>query len=309
MSSVPFVLRDHREQLWRRWAESLGDDVAADYRELMSSPLGERFVRAFVDDLIAWSEAEEYEAPGQLRQACERVAADAAYRLSLGFTALDLAMALQALRGAIVDVLLDALVLGELPSFAETLEQLKAADAFIDRLVAAVLAAAPARRRLTVRRAAARRRPPAGLRPLRGATRLSGMLRLALIFGGRSAEHEISLASARFVHSMLDRDKYDVVPVGITPAGRWVVPEDFDAATTEGLDAAAVAGRRTSSPTPRAPASSSPTGRSTRSTSPSPSCTAPSPRTAPSRASSRWPGWPTPGPACWAARSAWTRSS
>jgi D-alanine-D-alanine ligase len=63
------------------------------------------------------------------------------------------------------------------------------------------------------------------------------MLRLALIFGGRSAEHEISLASARFVHSMLDRDKYDVVPVGITQAGRWVVPVDFDAATTEGLDA------------------------------------------------------------------------
>ncbi len=65
------------------------------------------------------------------------------------------------------------------------------------------------------------------------------MLRLALIFGGRSAEHEISLASARFVSSMLDRDRYDVIPVGITPAGRWVVPADFDAATTEGLDAVA----------------------------------------------------------------------
>ena len=65
------------------------------------------------------------------------------------------------------------------------------------------------------------------------------MLRLALIFGGRSAEHEISLASARFVSSMLGRDEYDVIPVGITPAGRWVVPEDFDAATTEGLDAVA----------------------------------------------------------------------
>jgi D-alanine-D-alanine ligase len=64
------------------------------------------------------------------------------------------------------------------------------------------------------------------------------MLRLALIFGGRSAEHEISLASARFVSSMLDRDRYDVVPVGITPAGRWVLPDDFDAATTDGLDAA-----------------------------------------------------------------------
>jgi hypothetical protein len=144
MSSVPFILRDRREQLWRRWAEALGDGMAADYRELMASPLGEHFVRAFVDDLIAWSEAEEYEAPGQLRQACERVATDAAYRMSLGFTALDLAMALQALRGAIIDVLLDALVLGELPSFAETLEQVKAADLFIDRLVAAVLTAAPA---------------------------------------------------------------------------------------------------------------------------------------------------------------------
>jgi len=63
------------------------------------------------------------------------------------------------------------------------------------------------------------------------------MLRLALIFGGRSAEHEISLASARFVSSMLDRDEYEVTPVGITPAGRWVVPDDFDAATTRGLDA------------------------------------------------------------------------
>jgi hypothetical protein len=143
MSTVPFVLRDHREQLWRCWAESLGEDVAADYRELMSSPLGERFVRGFVDDLIAWSEAEGYEAPGQLRQARERVATDAAYRMSLGFTALDLAMAMQGLRGAIVDVLLDALVLGELPSFAETLEQVKAADMFIDQLVAAILTAAP----------------------------------------------------------------------------------------------------------------------------------------------------------------------
>jgi hypothetical protein len=143
MNSVPFVLRDHRELLWRRWAESLGDDVAADYREIMNSPLGERFVRAFVDDLIAWRQAEDYEAPAQLRQACERVGADAAYRMSLGFTALDLAMALQTLRGAIVDVLLDALVLGQLPSFAETLEQVKAADAFINKLVAAVLTATP----------------------------------------------------------------------------------------------------------------------------------------------------------------------
>ena len=64
------------------------------------------------------------------------------------------------------------------------------------------------------------------------------MLQLALIFGGRSAEHEISLASARFVADMLDCDKYEVVPVGITRSGRWVVPHDFDAALRDGLDAA-----------------------------------------------------------------------
>lgn len=144
MSSVPFVLRDHREQLWRRWADALDDGVPADYREIMSSPLGERFVRGFVDDLIAWTEAEDYEAPAQLRQACDRVASDAAHRMSLGFTPLELAVALQALRGAIVDVLIDALVLGMLPSFAETLEQVKVADSFIDHLVVATLNACPA---------------------------------------------------------------------------------------------------------------------------------------------------------------------
>jgi hypothetical protein len=142
MSSIPLVLRDHREELWRRWAASLDEGVSADYREIVSSPLGERFVRAFVDDLIACTEAEEYEVPALLRQATERVAADAAYRVSLGFTTLDLVMALQSLRSTIVDVLLDALVLGELPSFADTLEQLKDAGALIDRLVGAVLGVA-----------------------------------------------------------------------------------------------------------------------------------------------------------------------
>ncbi len=64
------------------------------------------------------------------------------------------------------------------------------------------------------------------------------MLQLALIFGGRSAEHEISLASARFVADMLDRDRYEVVPVGVTRGGRWVVPNDLDAALGDGLEAA-----------------------------------------------------------------------
>ncbi|MFA4965246.1 MAG: D-alanine--D-alanine ligase family protein [Thermoleophilia bacterium] len=62
------------------------------------------------------------------------------------------------------------------------------------------------------------------------------MLQLALIFGGRSAEHEISVASARFVAQMLDRDAYEVVPVGITRGGRWVRPLDVEAALRDGLD-------------------------------------------------------------------------
>ena len=65
------------------------------------------------------------------------------------------------------------------------------------------------------------------------------MLQLALIFGGRSAEHEISLASARFVAAMLDPDKYEVIPVGIAKDGRWLQPADLEAALTEGLDAGA----------------------------------------------------------------------
>ena len=62
------------------------------------------------------------------------------------------------------------------------------------------------------------------------------MIKLALIFGGRSAEHEISLASARFVADMLDRERYDIVPVGITRDGRWVRPHDMDAALAGGLE-------------------------------------------------------------------------
>ena len=141
MKTVPFVLRDHRDQLWRRWADTLDERVAADYRELISSPLGEKMVRTFIDDLCSSSEAEEYEVPALLRGAEERAATDASYRLSLGFALADLVVALQVLRGAVVDVLVDALVLDELPSFTETLVQLKRTDDFLDRMVCATITA------------------------------------------------------------------------------------------------------------------------------------------------------------------------
>jgi len=65
----------------------------------------------------------------------------------------------------------------------------------------------------------------------------SAMLKLALIFGGRSAEHEISLISATSVLAVLDRSKYEVVPIGITRDGAWVCPGDVQAALRDGLAA------------------------------------------------------------------------
>ena len=47
-------------------------------------------------------------------------------------------------------------------------------------------------------------------------------LRVAVLFGGRSAEHEISVLSARFVLESLDRERFEPVLVGITKDGRWV---------------------------------------------------------------------------------------
>ncbi|MDE3169305.1 MAG: D-alanine--D-alanine ligase [Acidobacteriota bacterium] len=48
-------------------------------------------------------------------------------------------------------------------------------------------------------------------------------LRVGVIFGGRSGEHEVSLASAASVIRALDGEKYEVVPIGITKDGRWLV--------------------------------------------------------------------------------------
>jgi D-alanine-D-alanine ligase len=48
-------------------------------------------------------------------------------------------------------------------------------------------------------------------------------IRIGLIFGGRSGEHEVSLASAESVMANLDRDKYELVPIGITREGSWLL--------------------------------------------------------------------------------------
>ncbi|MFC6017461.1 D-alanine--D-alanine ligase family protein [Plantactinospora solaniradicis] len=52
-----------------------------------------------------------------------------------------------------------------------------------------------------------------------------GKTRVAVVFGGRSTEHAISCVSAGSILAALDPDEYDVVPVGITRAGQWVLTD------------------------------------------------------------------------------------
>src|SRR5215218_2962229 len=70
---------------------------------------------------------------------------------------------------------------------------------------------------------------PAPVTPLDPAASQDGSRRLPrvmVLFGGRSGEHAISCATAGGVLRAIDREKYDVVPVGITRSGRWVLAED-----------------------------------------------------------------------------------
>ncbi len=46
-------------------------------------------------------------------------------------------------------------------------------------------------------------------------------LRVGVLFGGRSAEHEVSLRSALSIMEAMDRDKYELVPIGVSKAGEW----------------------------------------------------------------------------------------
>jgi D-alanine-D-alanine ligase len=51
-------------------------------------------------------------------------------------------------------------------------------------------------------------------------------LRVGILFGGKSGEHEISLRSARSILAAIDRKKYEVVELGISKAGRWLPPRE-----------------------------------------------------------------------------------
>ena len=71
--------------------------------------------------------------------------------------------------------------------------------------------------------------PQAGRRAGPGSAAGSGAgrrLRVGILFGGRSGEHEVSLMSARSVYRAMDRDRFEPVPIGITREGLWILPRD-----------------------------------------------------------------------------------
>jgi D-alanine-D-alanine ligase len=78
-------------------------------------------------------------------------------------------------------------------------------------------------------------------------------LRVGILFGGRSGEHEISLLSAASILKAIDRKKFDVVPIGINKSGHWLISEaaqgllEHNGASTSGLAApsAETAGAKT----------------------------------------------------------------
>jgi D-alanine-D-alanine ligase len=53
-------------------------------------------------------------------------------------------------------------------------------------------------------------------------------IRVGILFGGRSGEHEVSLLSAASVFNAIDQNKYEVVPIGITKEGRWLTAADAE---------------------------------------------------------------------------------
>ena len=63
-------------------------------------------------------------------------------------------------------------------------------------------------------------------------------LRIALVFGGRSFEHDVSVVSARSVDRALNRDRYEVVPMAIDHRGLWADPATADRVLAQSTDRA-----------------------------------------------------------------------
>ena len=63
---------------------------------------------------------------------------------------------------------------------------------------------------------------PGSIRFVRMKVQVTKKIRVGLIFGGKSGEHEVSLASAQSVARAIDKEKYEVALIGITKDGRWI---------------------------------------------------------------------------------------
>lgn len=63
---------------------------------------------------------------------------------------------------------------------------------------------------------------------------MTDRIRVGVVFGGRSGEHEVSLVSAQSVMEAMDDAKYEIVPIGITKEGRWIASGDPIRALTAG---------------------------------------------------------------------------
>src|SRR3954454_10347676 len=68
--------------------------------------------------------------------------------------------------------------------------------------------------------------------PTRSETMAERKTRVAILFGGRSAEHDVSRASAANVLRSLDPDRYDVTLIGIARDGRWLLADAGNGAGT-----------------------------------------------------------------------------
>ena len=82
--------------------------------------------------------------------------------------------------------------------------------------------------------------------------RRRGKVRVAVLFGGQSSEHDVSLRSAQTVMGALDPDRYEVVPIGITREGRWLTGGDPFAALTATSPLFALGEGSTAEPAPEA---------------------------------------------------------
>lgn len=66
-------------------------------------------------------------------------------------------------------------------------------------------------------------------------------IRVGIIFGGRSGEHEVSYCSAVSIIKAIDKNKYEVIPIGITKEGKWISPEE----TAYALESGKIEGKST----------------------------------------------------------------